>query len=181
MENVQALRGGALTRPEERVAPDLSRYRRSRRRCDHPYEQAEAQQAEARAKARAKLAHKRKMRLSLPGTLFIAIAFALILYIVYTYMQLSELSKETSRLQTSLTAIRQENLQMQARAENTMKLSDLARIASEMGMVLPDREDIVYLDLSGSDHAVILDKPNLWDSLVGAVGSLAAKAHEYFL
>lgn len=180
MENVKALHSGGYALPKDRVAPDLSRYRRSRQRYNHPYEQAKSQTA-VRTAARAHAARRAQgMRLSLTTVLLTMLAFASVLFIVYTYMQLSELSKETSRLQKDLSAIRRENVQMQSQADNHLNLSELALAAEEMGMVLPEQEDVVYLDLSGSDHAVITEKPGVWDALVNAMASLSAKVHEYF-
>lgn|GEM_PF-3433532 len=167
-----------LPRPAERVAPDLSRYRRSGKPLEHPAEQDEARARQAHRAKQAKRA--RAMRPSLLTALLLALAFASALFIVYTYMQLSELSKEGNRLQRDLSAIRQENTQLRAQAEKVLNLSELARAAEALGMVLPEQEDIVYLDLSGSDHAIVTEKPGVWDALMNSLASLAAKAHEYF-
>jgi cell division protein FtsL len=179
MDDVRTLPSGHA-RPMDRVAPDLSRFRRSRARYGHPAEeQAEARQA-ARARQTRQTRRARGMRLSVTGMLLFAMAFASVLFIVYTSMQLSELSKDTSKLQRELTALRQENARMQAQADKHLNLSELARAAEEMGMVLPGSEDIIYLDLSGSDHAIVTEKPGVWDALINSLASLAAKVHEYF-
>lgn len=184
MEQVKVMQGagfarvGAIPRPGQQTAPDLARYRRQ---AGGYRETAPEVAAQPVAVPRPRVdRHARRMRLSLSGALMFIVAFSSVMFIVYTYMQLSEMSAETAKLQKTLTAIKKENAGMLAQMDKQLDLAQLEQAAIEMGMVLPDKETIVYLDLSGEDHAVVLEKPGLWDSLMNAFASMSAKVHEYF-
>lgn len=187
MEQVKAFNNtgfagaGALPRTGHSAAPDLSRYRRRPLLRENRTNTLETVEQPVVAVPRARVDRSaRRVKLSVSSALVFLAAFSAVMFIVYTYMQLAEMSAETSKLQKTLTTIKKENTRLQSQMDKQLDLALLEEAAQELGMVLPEKENIVYLDLSGTDHAVVLEKPGFWDSLMDALGTMTAKVHEYF-
>jgi cell division protein FtsL len=159
--------------PKTKAAPDLSRYRRVLKQREA------AEESIAVPRPRVAVRHGNKIG-AINAMLFIGV-IAAALFIVYNCMQLSVLTAETADMQKTLSAMEKENTQLQTQAEAKLNLEELARAAEEMGMVRPEHENIVYIDLSGTDHAVVVKKPSLWESIIEALSSMTAKVQEFLM
>ena len=135
--------------PQYAVASNLARFDpRSRVR-------EAAQDLAAQKKAKAEAAPRIYMRLSPVAFFSFVCAAALLLLIVFSCMQLSVLGIENSRLAKELGALREEEKTLANAETGAVNLSELENYARyELGMVKPDKDHVVYVNLSGKDHGV---------------------------
>ncbi|MDR3206908.1 MAG: cell division protein FtsL [Oscillospiraceae bacterium] len=96
-------------------------------------------------------------RLSLWTVLAFMTAMALMFFIVYSYMRLTELSTEAKGLSSQIAALKKEEAILVLQKNSMIDLKEVERIATdELGMVKPNRAQVIYIDLSGRDHAEVL-------------------------
>jgi hypothetical protein len=71
-------------------------------------------------------------------------------------MQLSSLTAEANRVRRQITALSGQEANLRAQVENRVELAEIERIATEeLGMMKPRGEQIVYIDTSTGDYAVV--------------------------
>ncbi|MCL2084241.1 MAG: hypothetical protein FWH06_03160 [Oscillospiraceae bacterium] len=105
----------------------------------------------------ARAVHKPKAETRAAGISFgrIAVFFAftaIALLIVFSSAMLSEISRTNDALSRELAAAKQERQVLTASLESRIKLDEIADIAfNKLGMIKPDRCQIVYIDLSGPE------------------------------
>lgn len=120
--------------------------------------------------------------LALPNiSVFAVAAFAtlmiLLLMVVYSYMQLNEITTANSRMQKQIAALETEQAKLDTALEQRMSLKELEERALELGMVKPEGNQVQWFDLSGEDHAVVVENSGGWlqdlgDTISGFFGSI---------
>lgn len=107
-----------------------------------------------------------------PFTLLgMVVVTCMLVLVVFGYVQLFEASSEVSELQRELSALRQEQIQLQARFDAKIDLHAIALRSEELGLREPKDDQIVYVNLTGSDRAEIYqeEKTNVIGEIVSAV------------
>jgi len=137
------------------VARDLSRFDdRPRVRQAVAAEQAEAPiRVLPRTAARAQVSLRPLLR---GATVFFCVV-ALMLFIVYAYTQTAEMANTSQRLARDIARLQQEGTVLKKQKSDRIDWTEIERIAvEELGMVKPARNQILYINLSGEDHAEVL-------------------------
>jgi cell division protein FtsL len=134
-----------------------------------------------RTVARAEVSRKAPARLTVFSVMSFAVIIGLMFMIVYSYVQLSELSEKKADMQDRLSELNSDYALLQADCERRISLAELETMAVErFGMVKPEQEQIKYVDLSGEDYAVVLkDEASGGDSFASAVSALFGRFVEY--
>ena len=141
-------------------------------------------QRKPRPKARPKTHPKPKAKLSVSplavvGLLAVA---CMLVFVLCGYVQLFEESSTVAELKTELTEANALNERLQATYDSKVDLDEIARRASALGMTEPNSRQTVYLNLQGTDRAVIsaAGSENVaqtaWDAIVRSIHTLK----EYF-
>ncbi len=141
---------------KERVSRDLSRFdtRRSVREAYNASEMAKVKSiAQTRTAAKARVG----FRLNVFTVVGYVAIVALLVSIVFNYMQLNEITIVASKSQRELSALKQDEISLRNSVEKRMNLKFIEERALALGMVKPEREQMIYVDLSGGDHAVVID------------------------
>lgn len=138
-------------------------------------------QTQRQASARRAAATAPSMRLK-PGTvLLFAGAMAVLLFIVYSYMQLSELSSVNQQGLKALQTLIKEEAFLNHQIEASVSLSEVAAYAeAELGMIKPTREQIVYIGTVAQDHAEIIPQQGFWGAFRQLFSTMTTSAAEFF-
>lgn len=103
-----------------------------------------------------------------PFALFGLLAAAcMLVLVIFGYVQLYEATTDVSRLQSQLQKLNEEQTLLKSKYEGKIDLDAIERRAQELGLHIPDSEQIVYLNLSGSDRAEIYQQTRT--SLIGEI------------
>ncbi len=134
----------------------------------------------ARPKARPKPGAKLSVSpLAVVGLLAVA---CMLLFVLCGYVQLFEESSAVAELKTELAEANALNERLQATYDSKVDLDEIGRRAAALGMTEPNSRQTVYLNLQGTDRAVINEggEENVvqtaWDAIVRSVRTLK----EYF-
>ena len=96
-------------------------------------------------------------RLSLRGALVFLCVMALMFFIVYTYMQMAEMSRASWEIDQDISRLQKEEAELVRQKNGMIDRQEIERIAvEELGMVKPTESQITYIDLSGEDHAEVV-------------------------
>lgn len=112
-----------------------------------------------------------------------AVAAALLMLVIFSYVRLYEITSANDDLKTQLAAIEAENAEMSNRYTGIVDLNAVELIAtSQLGMQRPVQDQIVYVDLGNTDKAVIIDSQgeNVVFSAAAAVVDTFRYILEYF-
>ncbi|MDR0381191.1 MAG: hypothetical protein LBH86_04275 [Oscillospiraceae bacterium] len=149
-----------------KVAQDLSRFD-NRRRVREAVAQDILEQSAAKVRAQPRV--KETVRIS--GWMLLGFAtFAVSMFIVvYSNVRLAELSSKTGALSREIAELKQEESLLQKLGDSKVNMAEIERIATEeLGMIKPTRDQVIYIDLSDGDHAVVLkDTGGFWRDLFG--------------
>ena len=109
-----------------------------------------------------------------PFTLFgmLAVACMLVL-VVFGYVRLFETTSEVSKLETRLSELQSEQTLLRSKYEARIDLDAIEASAAELGLSKPTQEQIVYVDLSGTDRAEIYQEEK-----TSAVGEIIAAVEQ---
>ena len=131
----------------------------------HLPEERPVPRKQQRVKARTALA---------PFTLFgmLAVACMLVL-VVFGYVRLFEATSEVSKLETRLSELQSEQTLLLSKYEARIDLDAIEVSAAELGLSKPTQEQIVYVDLSGTDRAEIYQEEK-----TSAVGEIIAAVEQ---
>ena len=165
-------------RLENTVAPDVARFDR-RRRVKQAYAQEQALREKTAARPKAVSRADGQARPSLFVVAVFFAAFLLLFLIVYSYMTLSVLNSQNESMKRELAKVTNENAMLQKEYENKVTLSEVADIATtQLGMVVPDRSQVNYIDLSGEDMSIVIQKESpfarVLDSIMEKIDGLLA-------
>ena len=141
-------------------------------------------QRKPRPKVRPKAQPKPKAKLSVSplavvGLLAVA---CMLVFVLCGYVQLFEESSAVTELKTELAEANAMNERLQATYDSKVDLDEIARRAAKLGMTEPNSRQTVYLNLQGTDRAVISEAGTenvvhtAWDAIVRSVRTLK----EYF-
>lgn len=97
-------------------------------------------------------------RISLMGVVCFIALIGLLFLVVYSYMQLNEITTMNSRLNMQISELETEKAKLDTAIEQKISLADLEDRAKELGMIEPAGSQIQYFDMSGEDHAVVVAK-----------------------
>ena len=107
-----------------------------------------------------------------PFTVFgAAIAACMMILVIFGYVQLFEASSRVSRLESQLKSLQADQLLLQSKYEGKIDLAAIEQRASELGLRKPSQEQIVYVNLTGTDQAEIYktEKSSILGEIIGAV------------
>ena len=148
----------ALSRKKE-LAYDLSRFDR-RTAVRRVYEQADALPVRPALRRRAVARPGVFTRVSFFAVASFVMVIGLLLLIVYSYVQLSELSEKSTTLKNQYNKLKDDETVMLMASEQRINLKDVEDYAvNKLGMVKPEQDQMIYLDLSGDDHAEVVESP----------------------
>jgi cell division protein FtsL len=107
-------------------------------------------------------------------------AIAVSMFVVYSQMELSQLSRANQRAATELQAlIREERILLQ-RVEAGVSLRDVEEFAiGELGMAKPTREQFVYVGTLSKDRAEIVIQPGMFGNIRNLFSSAGARVAEF--
>lgn len=87
-------------------------------------------------------------------------AMVFMFMIVFSYMQLAELGAASGALSKEISALKKETSLLSMKKDSMIDMKEIERIATEeLGMVKPSKGQIIYINLSGEDHAVVSGQP----------------------
>ena len=97
------------------------------------------------------------------------------------YVQLTAVGASISRLNNEITALETEHVALLTEYEKTFDLATIKATAEAAGMSKPTSGQIQYIDLSGSDTAVVYaDEPGVTARVFADVRQSAASIVEFF-
>lgn len=139
------------------------------------------EQTRKKVKTTSKVIERPYMKLSFRMVALYTAAVALLMVIVYSNMQLSQIQKNNAQLRAELAALQRQESGLRNQIENNMQLSEVERYAkSELGMVKPDADQIIYIDLAGEDHAEVIEQKTFWETISEMFSSALVQAGEFF-
>jgi len=112
----------------------------------------------------------------------IVILAAMVMALIMGYVQLTTISGNVTKLKSELAVLNDEHVSLLTRYEQTFDLATIKETAEAAGMTKPTSAQIEYVDLSGSDVAVVYQagSDGLLDGLIHGVGEGLAALVEYF-
>lgn len=95
-------------------------------------------------------------------TLFTLLAFvtivALLISMIYNYMQLNEITVKSSELKSKLAVLSNDQRRLSSNLDTRLNLKAVEERALEMGMIKPEQDQVFYVSLSGGDKAVVISE-----------------------
>ncbi len=133
------------------------------------------------ARTGVRTAERSGMKLSVRAvSLFIAV-LTVLLVIVYSYMQLSELSNEYAINTETLQALKKEERTLTRQAEAGVSLAEVEDYAVEvLGMKKPSADQIIYISLAEEDEAEVIPVKGFWGSVKQLFSTAMMKTKEFF-
>ena len=109
------------------------------------------------------------------------VSVCMLILVVFGYVQLYEATEHVSSLKSQLSDLRQEQVVLESLYEGGIDLDYIEAQAGVMGFAVPEREQIVYLNLVGSDKAEIytVHKENVVERVLHAIENSAGGLVEY--
>ncbi|MDR1693292.1 MAG: cell division protein FtsL [Oscillospiraceae bacterium] len=156
----------ALPKPAERPARELPRL-------------SAEQLAERRAGSR--VAERNGMKLTFRAAFLFAAVFAILLVIVHSYMQISQLAKEFTENTHALQALKREERTLTRQAEAGVSLTEVEDYARDvLKMVKPNADQIVYISMAGEDAAEVIPVTGFWGGVKQLFSTAMTKTKEFF-
>lgn len=138
---------------------------------------AERQQADPAAKPKVKVMPRINPTMALSC---VAVA-AVLLMTVLGYITLDRVSRDIVSLKSSVSELKQKNIDLTTKYELTFDLSSVKATAEAAGMSKPSSSQVYYLDLASEDQvAVYTPRSTLLDTVMASVHSLLGNVGEYF-
>ena len=111
----------------------------------------------------------------------IVLVCALVMVLLLGYVQLTMVSNQVVTLKNQLTTLQEEHVALVTEYEKTFDLATIKAAAEEAGMSKPTSGQIQYIDLSGSDTAVVYgDEPGVVEKAISSIKGGAQFIWEYF-
>lgn len=171
IEREQARREQERRAEVERAEREAAEYRRAR--------EAEEQR---RRRVAEKPRHRERQHVS-PLLLFgFAALAAMLVSLLMSYTQLTDLSAEVVRKQNELADLKEQHVVLLTKYEKTFDLSTIKEAAEAAGMAKPSASQVYYVDLSEPDNVVIYrhEETNVLTRVFTAVGQNFGSLVEYF-
>ena len=114
------------------------------------------------------------------GSLVVA---CLLIMVVYGYVQLYDATSQVGALNSQLTQVQEENAKLRSSYESSINLTKIEEQAQSYGMRQPTSNQKVYLNISGTDKAEVLqvEKENAFQKVWQAIRDSFTGLVEYFL
>lgn len=105
----------------------------------------------------------------------------MLILVVFGYVQLYEATERVSSLKNELSDLRQEQVVLESLYEGGIDLEAIEAQAADMGFKVPERDQVVYLNLAGTDKAEIytVENENIFQRVIRAIESSASGLVEY--
>ena len=105
----------------------------------------------------------------------------MLILVVFGYVQLYEATERVSSLKSELSDLRQEQVVLESLYEGGIDLEAIETQAAAMGFKVPERDQVIYLNLTGTDKAEIytVEHENIFQRIVNAIESSASGLVEY--
>ena len=104
-----------------------------------------------------------------------------IMVLLLGYVQLTTVSNNVSTIKKELATLEEEHVSLLTEYEKVFDLATIKAAAEAAGMSKPTSGQIQYIDLGGSDTAVVYSgEPGLMDKAAAAVKEGALSLWEYF-
>ena len=111
----------------------------------------------------------------------IVLVCALVMVLLLGYVQLTRVSNQVVTLKDQLTTLQEEHVALVTEYEKTFDLATIKAAAEEAGMSKPTSGQVQYIDLSGSDTAVVYgDEPGVVEKAISSIKGGAQFIWEYF-
>lgn len=111
----------------------------------------------------------------------VAAVCAMVMVLLLGYVQLTTVSNHVSGIKKELATLEEEHVSLLAEYEKTFDLATIKATAEEAGMSKPTSGQIQYIDLSGSDAAVVYgDEPGVVAKAATGLKEGAMSVWEYF-
>ena len=100
-----------------------------------------------------------------------AISACMMILVIFGYVQLFEATSRVSKLESQLQSLQEEQLLLQSKYEGKIDLAGIEEQAETLGLRKPSQEQIVYVNLTGTDQAEIYktEKSSILSEIIGAV------------
>ena len=141
------------------ISYDLSRFdKRKRVRDALEQEPVVVTRPIAKPLERAQAAAKAKSRSVVSASTILGVLTVAVLMfcVVLNYMRLNEVTIQVSNLKTELKELQSDAAVLQVKGEQNLSAARIEEAASQMGMIRPGKDQIVYIDMSQPDKGVIL-------------------------
>lgn len=111
----------------------------------------------------------------------IVLVCALVMVLLLGYVQLTVVSNHVVTIKDQLTTLQEEHVALVTEYEKTFDLATVKAAAEEAGMSKPTSGQVQYIDLSGSDTAVVYgDEPGVVEKAISSIKGGAQFIWEYF-
>ena len=111
----------------------------------------------------------------------IVLVCALVMVLLLGYVQLTMVSNHVVTIKDQLTTLQEEHVALVTEYEKTFDLATIKAAAEESGMSKPTSGQVQYIDLSGSDTAVVYgDEPGVVEKAISSIKGGAQFIWEYF-
>ena len=111
----------------------------------------------------------------------IVLVCALVMVLLLGYVQLTVVSNHVVTIKDQLTTLQEEHVSLVTEYEKTFDLATIKAAAEEAGMSKPTSGQVQYIDLSGSDTAVVYgDEPGVVEKAISSIKGGAQFIWEYF-
>lgn len=111
----------------------------------------------------------------------IVLVCALVMVLLLGYVQLTVVSNHVVTIKDQLATLQEEHVSLVTEYEKTFDLATIKAAAEEAGMSKPTSGQVQYIDLSGSDTAVVYgDEPGVVEKAISSIKGGAQFIWEYF-
>ena len=111
----------------------------------------------------------------------IVLVCALVMVLLFGYVQLTVVSNHVVTIKDQLATLEEEHVSLVTEYEKTFDLATIKAAAEEAGMSKPTSGQVQYIDLSGSDTAVVYgDEPGMVEKAISSIKGGAQFIWEYF-
>lgn len=107
---------------------------------------------------------------------------ALVLVLMFGYVQLTKVSHHVSGIKAEIAALTDEHVDLLTQYEKVFDLATIKEVAEKAGMSKPGVGQIEYIDLSGTDSVVVYraDAAGVLQGIRSTVTAAASQVWEYF-
>lgn len=111
----------------------------------------------------------------------IVLVCALVMVLLLGYVQLTVVSNHVVTIKNQLATLQEEHVALVTEYEKTFDLATIKAAAEEAGMSKPTSGQVQFIDLSGSDTAVVYgDEPGVVEKAISSIKGGAQFIWEYF-
>ena len=124
---------------------------------------------------------KAKTQVAPMAVLGMMVVACMLILVVFGYVQLYEATERVSSLESSLAVLEKDQIVLESLYEGSIDLEAMETRASELGFAAPEEEQVVYLNLTGTDTAEIYhtEKLSFLERVLQAIKSSASGLVEY--